>query len=217
MLFEIHAERNSEDKKIFYYDNMSNILKDEAGNYHNYRLSDGTIPYESLNDFIYQGDTGGGDPIPGLGYISFAPTSVLAGATAVATLHLPTTVNTTSIYTISTDGNSTSSVSSVTVPANSLSATFNVTINSTVASTVTKTVVTATLGSVSYSGSLNITPGSGGGGVNVGLNGIAGGGITRRRGRRHQKRRLTKCKCKCKCKCKRCFIRYAISFFVKVT
>jgi hypothetical protein len=27
-------------------------LKDEAGNYHNYRLADGTIPYESLNDFI---------------------------------------------------------------------------------------------------------------------------------------------------------------------
>lgn len=36
------------------------------------------------------------------------------------------------------------------------------------------------------------------------MNGIAGGGITRRRGRRPQKRRLTKCKCKCKCKCKRC-------------
>lgn len=32
MIFEIHAERTADDKKIFYYDNMSNILKDEDGN-----------------------------------------------------------------------------------------------------------------------------------------------------------------------------------------
>jgi uncharacterized protein len=31
MLFEIHAERNADDKKIFYYDNMTNILSDENG------------------------------------------------------------------------------------------------------------------------------------------------------------------------------------------
>ena len=31
MLFEIHAEKNANDKKIFYYDNMTNVLKDEAG------------------------------------------------------------------------------------------------------------------------------------------------------------------------------------------
>ena len=32
MLFEIHAEKSAEDKKIFYYDNMTNILKDSEGN-----------------------------------------------------------------------------------------------------------------------------------------------------------------------------------------
>ena len=32
MLFEIHAEKNIDDKKIFYYDNMTNILSDEDGN-----------------------------------------------------------------------------------------------------------------------------------------------------------------------------------------
>jgi uncharacterized protein len=31
MIFEIHAERNKDDKKIFYYDNEKNILKDVAG------------------------------------------------------------------------------------------------------------------------------------------------------------------------------------------
>ncbi len=138
-------------------------LKDEAGNYHNYRLADGTIPYESLNDFIYQGEPTI-DPPPGVGAIIFAPTSVLAGNTALATLYIPTAVNTTSVYTITTDGNSTSSVTSVTVPANSLTATFNVTVNSTVASTVTSTTVTATLGSATYTGTLSVTPGDGGGG-----------------------------------------------------
>ena len=138
-------------------------LKDEAGNYHSYRLPDGTIPYEALNDFIYQGasgDAGGGDiipPPPGVGALKFSPTSVLPGNSSVATLYLPNSVNTTSVYTITTDGNSTSDVSTVTVPANSLTATFNVTVNSNVASTVTGTVVTATLGSASYSGTLNVT------------------------------------------------------------
>jgi|694.fasta_scaffold10873_2 hypothetical protein len=135
-------------------------LKDEAGNYHSYRLADGTIPYESLDDFIYQGEPDGPPP-PGVGAIVFSPTSVTAGNTAVATLYLPNTVNTTSVYTITTDGNSTSSASSVTVPANSLTATFNVTVNSTVASTVTGTTVTATLGSASYTGTLIV--GNGGG------------------------------------------------------
>jgi len=32
MIFEIHAERSATDKKIFYYDNMANILKDSDGN-----------------------------------------------------------------------------------------------------------------------------------------------------------------------------------------
>ena len=131
-------------------------LKDEAGNYHNYRLADGTIPYESLNDFIYQGEPTIGPP-PGVGTIIFAPTSVQAGNTALATLYIPTAVNTTSVYTITTDGNSTPSVTSVTVPANSLTATFNVTVNSTVASTVTSTTVTATLGSAAYTGTLSVT------------------------------------------------------------
>ena len=135
-------------------------LKDEAGNYHSYRLADGTIPYESLDDFIYQGEADGPPP-PGVGAIKFSPTSVTAGNTAVATLYLPNTVNTTSVYTITTDGNSTSSVSSVTVPANSLTATFNVTVNSTVSSTVTGTTITATLGSASYTGTLIV--GNGGG------------------------------------------------------
>lgn len=135
-------------------------LKDEAGNYHSYRIADGTIPYESLNDFIYQGEPTIGPP-PGVGTIIFAPTSVQAGNTALATLYIPTAVNTTSVYTITTDGNSTPSVTSVTVPANSLTATFNVTVNSTVASTVTSTTVTATLGSATYTGTLSVTPGDG--------------------------------------------------------
>lgn len=31
MIFEIHAERSKDDKKVFYYDNEKNILKDETG------------------------------------------------------------------------------------------------------------------------------------------------------------------------------------------
>jgi uncharacterized protein len=36
MIFEIHAEKNANDKKVFYYDNMTNILKDAAGNIFQY-------------------------------------------------------------------------------------------------------------------------------------------------------------------------------------
>ena len=32
MLFEIHAEKSANDKAIFYYDNMTNVLKDSNGN-----------------------------------------------------------------------------------------------------------------------------------------------------------------------------------------
>lgn len=32
MLFEIHTEKSKDDKRIFYYDNMTNILSDENGN-----------------------------------------------------------------------------------------------------------------------------------------------------------------------------------------
>lgn len=32
MLFEIHAEKNASDKKVFFYDNESNVLKDADGN-----------------------------------------------------------------------------------------------------------------------------------------------------------------------------------------
>ena len=33
MIFEIHAQRENDptDKKVFYYDNMENILKDDQG------------------------------------------------------------------------------------------------------------------------------------------------------------------------------------------
>ena len=36
MLFEIHAERNANDKQVFYYDNKTNILKDSFGNLFQY-------------------------------------------------------------------------------------------------------------------------------------------------------------------------------------
>ena len=36
MIFEIHSERSANDKKIFYYDNMTNILKDVDGNVYEY-------------------------------------------------------------------------------------------------------------------------------------------------------------------------------------
>ena len=31
MIFEIFAEKNENDKKVFYYDNMKNILSDDTG------------------------------------------------------------------------------------------------------------------------------------------------------------------------------------------
>ena len=31
MLFKIHAEKSADDTKIFYYDNMKNVLTDESG------------------------------------------------------------------------------------------------------------------------------------------------------------------------------------------
>ena len=36
MIFEIHAEKNASDKKIFYYDNMLNVLKDSEGTIYQY-------------------------------------------------------------------------------------------------------------------------------------------------------------------------------------
>ena len=36
MLFEIHAERSADDKKIFFYNNQTNILKDDKGNVFEY-------------------------------------------------------------------------------------------------------------------------------------------------------------------------------------
>lgn len=36
MLFKIHAERNAEDRKLFYYDNMKNVLSDQDGNVFEY-------------------------------------------------------------------------------------------------------------------------------------------------------------------------------------
>lgn len=47
MLFEIHAERNAKDKRVFYYDNMSNTLKDSDG--HTFEYSD--IPEETRQPY----------------------------------------------------------------------------------------------------------------------------------------------------------------------
>ena len=53
MLFEIHAERSAEDKKVFYYDNMTNVLKDADGNVYQYpeksRLKPDAKPYRSFD------------------------------------------------------------------------------------------------------------------------------------------------------------------------
>ena len=48
MLFEIHAERNANDTKIFYYDNMSNVLKDADGNIFEFPQESLSIPQEFL-------------------------------------------------------------------------------------------------------------------------------------------------------------------------
>lgn len=47
MIFEIHAEKNAEDKKIFYYDNMTNILKDSEDNVYRF-------PQEQLDQMMPQ-------------------------------------------------------------------------------------------------------------------------------------------------------------------
>jgi len=48
MLFEIHAERNASDQKIFYYDNETNILKDADGNVFEYPQ----IPEQNLTPYV---------------------------------------------------------------------------------------------------------------------------------------------------------------------
>ena len=48
MLFEIHAERSAQDKKIFYYDNETNTLKDAEG--HTYEYPE--IPQQDLKPFV---------------------------------------------------------------------------------------------------------------------------------------------------------------------
>ena len=49
MLFEIHAERSAEDKKIFYYDNETNTLKSEDGIV--YEFPEGTIHNQQLTEY----------------------------------------------------------------------------------------------------------------------------------------------------------------------
>jgi len=137
-------------------------LKDEAGNYHNYTMPDGSIPYASLDDYIYLGGTGTEivPPPPGIGQIKFLPTSVKPGITAAATLFIPSIATETKVFTITTDASSTSDVGSVTIAPGSKSASFNVTVKSTVDATVTTTTaVTAILGTESYSGNLGINAG----------------------------------------------------------
>jgi len=50
MLFEIHAERSTDDKRIFYYDNQANTLKDEQGNLYEYPK--GSYKIEGLEPYI---------------------------------------------------------------------------------------------------------------------------------------------------------------------
>ena len=143
-------------------------LKDEAGNYHNYQLIDGSIPYASLDDFIILGaeEQGGGGDIPlGTGKITFTPATITAGNTSEAVLTIAEAKSTTSVFAITTDGNSTSALSSVTIDAGSRSSSsFTITVPSTLASTINETIVTATLGDETYTGKLNINPADGGGG-----------------------------------------------------
>jgi uncharacterized protein len=44
MIFEIHAERNANDKMVFLYDNMSNTIYDKAGNIYEYPESERLVP-----------------------------------------------------------------------------------------------------------------------------------------------------------------------------
>ena len=144
-------------------------LKDEAGNYHNYQLEDGSIPYASLDDYIILGaeEQGGEDDIIiGTGKITFTPVKITAGNTSEAVLTIAEAKATTSVFTITTDGNSTSAVTSVTVDAGFRSSDpFTITVPNTVASTITSTTVTATLSDEVYTGTLNINPADGGGGT----------------------------------------------------
>jgi uncharacterized protein len=48
MIFEIHAERSADDKKIFYYDNMTNVLKDADDNVFQYPQ----IPKQNGKEFV---------------------------------------------------------------------------------------------------------------------------------------------------------------------
>jgi uncharacterized protein len=48
MLFEIHAERSASDKKIFYYDNMTNVLKDTDGTVFEYSQ----IPERQMEPYV---------------------------------------------------------------------------------------------------------------------------------------------------------------------
>ena len=139
-------------------------LKDEAGNYQNYTMPDGSIPYASFDDYIYLGGTGSTviPPPPGIGLIKFVPTSVKPGVSSTATLFIPSIATETKVFTITTDASSTASVGSVTISPGSKSASFAVTVKSTVDTAVTtSTAVTATLGTEVYTGNLGITPDSG--------------------------------------------------------
>jgi hypothetical protein len=141
-------------------------LKDEAGNYHNYQLEDGSIPYASLDDFIILGaEDDGVDPPPaGTGKINFTPATITAGNTSEATLIIAEAKSTTSVFAITTDGNSTSATTNVTVAAGLRSSDpFTITVPTTIASTITSTTVTATLSDEVYTGTLNINPADGGG------------------------------------------------------
>jgi uncharacterized protein len=50
MIFEIHAEKNANDKKIFYYDNMKNELKDQTGYIFHFTDGQKFVPSESTKE-----------------------------------------------------------------------------------------------------------------------------------------------------------------------
>lgn len=51
MIFEIHTERSADDKKVFYYDNQENVLKDEDGNVYQYpNVTQPEIPHATIFD-----------------------------------------------------------------------------------------------------------------------------------------------------------------------
>ena len=49
MIFEIHSERSANDKKIFYYDNETNILKSEDGV--TFQFPEGTVHNHNLTPY----------------------------------------------------------------------------------------------------------------------------------------------------------------------